>query len=83
MSFFSALSDSLIGNIAFFKKDIVDILNDSRLFLGLQVIIGLLPFNAMVGDLICYHGDFFSIIYYRLSGFRPKIKVPGRDSLLV
>jgi hypothetical protein len=29
------------------------------------------------------HGDFFSAACYRPSGFRPKIKVPGKGPLLV
>ena len=53
MSLLSASSDSVIGNIAPLGEGPADILGGPRLFLGLQVMIGLLPSNAMVGDLIC------------------------------
>jgi hypothetical protein len=53
MSLLSTSSDSPIGNIAPLGDAPADILGGPRLFLGSEVMIGLLPSNAMVGDLIC------------------------------
>jgi hypothetical protein len=53
MSLLSTSSETLIRNIAPLGDVPADILGSPRLFLGSEVMIGLLPSNAMVGDLIC------------------------------
>jgi hypothetical protein len=53
MSLLSGSSDTLIANVAALGKGTADILGGPRLFLGSEVMIGILPSNAMVGDLIC------------------------------
>jgi hypothetical protein len=66
MSLLSLSSDSFIRNIAPLGEGTADILGGPHLFLGLQVMMGLLPSNAMVGDLICQFWNSNAAVVVRL-----------------
>jgi hypothetical protein len=70
MSLLSRSSGTLIANVAALGSGTADILSSPRLFLESEVIIGILPSNAIVGDLICqfWNSNAAAIIRVRTDG---------------
>jgi hypothetical protein len=66
MSLFSTSPGFLIKNIAPLGDGSADILDGPRLFLGSEVMIDLLPSNAIVDDLICQFWNSNAAVVVRL-----------------